>query len=70
MLAFARLYLDSSEFPVDFNFNFDPDHYNFPMTGFCFIGLVSLNDPPWKYVDSSVKKCWNAGIKVVMVTGD
>jgi len=40
------------------------------MEGLCFIGLISLNDPPWKYVDFSVKKCQDAGIKVIMVTGD
>jgi sodium/potassium-transporting ATPase subunit alpha len=34
------------------------------------IGLVSLNDPPRPTVDISVLKCRNAGIKVIMVTGD
>jgi len=46
------------------------DSYNFPMQNLCFIGIVSLNDPPWKYVDYSVLKCKWAGIKVIMVTGD
>jgi len=40
------------------------------MQDMCFVGIVSLNDPPWKYVDYSVTKCWRAGIKVIMVTGD
>merc|ERR1712151_1317895 len=34
------------------------------------IGLVSLNDPPRPKVDVSVQKCKNAGIQVIMVTGD
>ena len=34
------------------------------------IGVVSLNDPPRPKVDLSVQKCRNAGIKVIMVTGD
>merc|ERR1712151_247714 len=34
------------------------------------IGLVSLNDPPRPKVDVSVQKCKEAGIKVIMVTGD
>jgi len=47
------------------------DQYNFPhKSGFVFIGLVSLNDPPRMYVDYSVLKCRRAGIKVIMVTGD
>mgnify|MGYP000863814346 FL=1 len=46
------------------------DQYNFPMQDLCFIGIVSLNDPPRKYVDYSVTKCRRAGIKVIMVTGD
>lgn len=46
------------------------DQYNFPIKDLCFIGIVSLNDPPRKYVDHSVIKCRRAGIKVIMVTGD
>lgn len=42
----------------------------FPMWGLEFVGLVSLNDPPRKGVDLSVLKCKQAGIKVIMVTGD
>lgn len=42
----------------------------FPMTGLTLVGLVSLNDPPRKRVDHSVDMCRQAGIKVIMVTGD
>ena len=42
----------------------------FPMWDFTLVGLVSLNDPPRPKVDVSVQKCKNAGIKVIMVTGD
>jgi len=34
------------------------------------LGLVSLNDPPRPKVDISVTSCKNAGIQVIMVTGD
>jgi sodium/potassium-transporting ATPase subunit alpha len=37
---------------------------------FCFLGLISLIDPPRPEVPSAISDCHNAGIKVVMVTGD
>ena len=40
------------------------------MHGLTLVGLVSLNDPPRVGVDNSVNKCREAGIKVIMVTGD
>jgi len=43
---------------------------SFPMHDLCLIGVVSLNDPPRPMVDLSVNKCRDAGIKVIMVTGD
>src|SRR5690242_20223123 len=48
----------------------DPFEYNFPMEGFTFLGLVSLIDPPRPTVPAAVAKCRDAGIKVIMVTGD
>lgn len=42
----------------------------FPMFNLTLVGLVSLNDPPRPKVDMSVQKCRQAGIKVIMVTGD
>jgi len=42
----------------------------FPMHNLCLVGLVSLNDPPRPRVDHSVSICKQAGIKVIMVTGD
>ena len=42
----------------------------FPMFNLTLVGIVSLNDPPRHSVDRSVEKCRQAGIKVIMVTGD
>ena len=40
------------------------------MWGLTLVGLISLNDPPRHLVDQSVLTCKEAGIKVIMVTGD
>jgi len=40
------------------------------MFGLTLVGMISLNDPPKLGVAYSVKICRNAGIKVIMVTGD
>lgn len=37
---------------------------------FDFIGLIGLSDPIRKNVKKSVEECHNAGIRVIMITGD
>jgi magnesium-transporting ATPase (P-type) len=44
--------------------------FNFPTTKLCFIGLISLIDPPRPTVPHAVATCQRAGIRVIMVTGD
>lgn len=68
VLAFANLYLDGAEYPENYEFSKDP--VNYPNKNFIFHGLVSLEDPPKHGVREAIGRCREAGIKVMMVTGD
>lgn len=46
------------------------DEYKRLEKGMTFIGLVAMLDPPRPEVARSVRKCKEAGIRVVMITGD
>ncbi|CAD5112615.1 DgyrCDS1828 [Dimorphilus gyrociliatus] len=68
VLGFCDLLLDDNEYPEGYIFN--DEEWNFPSSGFRFVGLMSMIDPPRAAVPLAVSKCRSAGIKVVMVTGD
>ncbi|KAJ1112320.1 hypothetical protein NDU88_000588 [Pleurodeles waltl] len=68
VLGFCHLALPDEQFPEDFQF--DSDEVNFPTENLCFVGLMSMIDPPRAAVPDAVGKCRSAGIKVIMVTGD
>ncbi|SIO73219.1 Cation transporting ATPase C-terminus [Babesia microti strain RI] len=38
--------------------------------GLTFLGMVGIHDPPRKGVKEAIEICRNAGIKVIMITGD
>jgi len=53
------------------NADFNTDDYPLPLeSGFVFVGLMALMDPPRPEVPAVIEKCHEAGIKVAMVTGD
>ncbi|XP_076144059.1 sodium/potassium-transporting ATPase subunit alpha-1-like isoform X2 [Alosa pseudoharengus] len=68
VLGFCHLPLPDGQFPE--GFKFDTDEMNFPTEGLCFLGLMSMIDPPRAAVPDAVRKCRTAGINVIMVTGD
>uniref|UniRef100_A0A3Q4GKJ1 Sodium/potassium-transporting ATPase subunit alpha n=1 Tax=Neolamprologus brichardi TaxID=32507 RepID=A0A3Q4GKJ1_NEOBR len=68
VLGFCHCHLPDDQFPE--GFAFDADDVNFPTENLCFIGLMSMIDPPRAAVPDAVGKCRSAGIKVIMVTGD
>jgi sodium/potassium-transporting ATPase subunit alpha len=67
VLGFAKCHLPKSKYPKDYNFDIDKDDL---LKGLCFVGVLSLADPPRDSVPYAVLKCRSAGVKVVMVTGD
>uniref|UniRef100_A0AAR2JLI9 Sodium/potassium-transporting ATPase subunit alpha n=1 Tax=Pygocentrus nattereri TaxID=42514 RepID=A0AAR2JLI9_PYGNA len=68
VLGFCHFCLPEEQFPE--GFQFDTDDVNFPTENLCFVGLMSMIDPPRAAVPDAVGKCRSAGIKVIMVTGD
>ena len=68
VLGFAQVELDSKIYNK--SYHFDADSKNFPTEGLVFTGLIALMDPPRPNVPEAVAKCKEAGVRVIMVTGD
>jgi sodium/potassium-transporting ATPase subunit alpha len=69
VLAFAETILKG--FKDGFHFDTDDvKNLNFKCEDLTFVGLLSLEDPPRAEVPGAVQLCRDAGIRVIMVTGD
>jgi len=68
VVAVCDARLPPRQFPPGFQFN--PHQVNFPITGYRLLGLMSMMDPPKASVPDAIAKVRDAGIKMVMATGD
>lgn len=62
LAGFCHAVLPGPQFPR--GFAFDCEEQNFPTEQLCFLGLISMIDPPRAAVPDAVGKCRSAGIKV------
>ncbi|TFJ81370.1 hypothetical protein NSK_007331 [Nannochloropsis salina CCMP1776] len=70
VLGFARKHLPLSDFPASVDDKYKDMEDKVPHEEFTFLGLISLIDPPKNGVPDAVLRCKNAGIRVMMITGD
>ncbi|KAF7353783.1 Cation-ATPase-N domain-containing protein [Mycena venus] len=68
VIACAQALLPGAKYPVEYEFSRTDENY--PTSNYCFVGLVSLEDPPKHGVREAIGTLRLAGIKVMMVTGD
>jgi sodium/potassium-transporting ATPase subunit alpha len=68
VIACAQALLPEDQYPADHTFSRKDEGY--PTSDYCFVGLISLEDPPKHGVREAIGTLRLAGIKVMMVTGD
>jgi sodium/potassium-transporting ATPase subunit alpha len=71
VLGFCKLEIDPKQYHMfDSEFNIDTVIDKLPLESLCFVGIITLIDPPRPEVPEVVVKCKEAGVRVMMVTGD
>ncbi|KAI0255351.1 aminophospholipid-transporting P-type ATPase [Lactifluus subvellereus] len=68
VIGCAQFLLPEDQYPTDYTFS--KKDVNYPDSEYCFLGLISLEDPPKHGVREAIGTLRLAGIKVIMVTGD
>ncbi|KAF9453646.1 aminophospholipid-transporting P-type ATPase [Macrolepiota fuliginosa MF-IS2] len=68
VIGCAQYFLPGEQYPIDYAFS--RTDMNYPSEGYCFVSLVSLEDPPKHGVREAIGTLRLAGIKVMMITGD
>ncbi|EJD46213.1 P-type cation-transporting ATPase [Auricularia subglabra TFB-10046 SS5] len=69
VIACAQVLLNGESYPESHLFSKNVEN-GYPSTDYCFVGLVSLEDPPKHGVREAIGTLRLAGIQVMMVTGD
>lgn len=67
VIGCAQYLLPGDKYPL--NYQFSKNDLNYPSENYCFVGLVSLEDPPKHGVREAIGTLRLAGIKTMMVTG-
>jgi sodium/potassium-transporting ATPase subunit alpha len=68
VIGCAQYLLPEDSYPEGFTFS--KKEKNYPDSEYCFLGLISLEDPPKHGVREAIGTLRLAGIKVMMVTGE
>jgi sodium/potassium-transporting ATPase subunit alpha len=68
VIGCAQYILPGDKYPTEYPFS--KKDMNYPDSEYCFLGLISLEDPPKHGVREAIGTLRLAGIKVMMVTGD
>jgi magnesium-transporting ATPase (P-type) len=68
VIGCAQYLLSEDKYPTDYAFS--KKDKNYPDSEYCFLGLISLEDPPKHGVREAIGTLRLAGIRVMMVTGE